>query len=110
MVDVKNLKNVGNKSFKDKLTQKKKDFLNELGIGYGSSTSSQDNSSQVNKDTNNKNNYFNYYKEENDRKYFNTLNNFYSTNNRKIKFYSPNHNKMHINLHTQVNTYTSQYR
>ena len=103
MVDVKNLKNVGNKSFKDKLTQKKKDFLNELGIGYGSSTSSQDNSSQVNKDTNNKNNYINYYKEENDRKYFNTLNNFYSTNNRKIKFYSPNHNKMHINLHTQAN-------
>ena len=110
MVDVKNLKNVGNKSFKDKLTQKKKDFLNDLGIGYGSSNSSQENSSQVNKDLDNKNNYFNYYKDENDKKYFNTLNNFYSTNNRKIKFYSPNHNhnNIHINLHTQINADNSQ--
>ena len=103
MVDVKNLKNVGNKSFKDKLTQKKKDFLNDLGIGYGSSNSSQENISQANKDINNKNNYYNYYKDENERKYFNALNNFYSTNNRKIKFYSPNHNKININLRTQNN-------
>ena len=103
MVDVKNLKNVGNKSFKDKLTQKKKDFLNELGIGYGSSNSSQENSSKDIKDISNKNNYYNYYKDENDKKYYNTLNNFYSTNNRKIKFYSPNHNNIHINLHIQNN-------
>ena len=103
MVDVKNLKNDGNKSFKDKLTQKKKDFLNDLGIGYGSSNSSQENSSQINKDINNKNNYYNYYKDENEKKYFNTLNNFYSNNNRKIKFYSPNHKNIHINLHIQNN-------
>ena len=40
LADVKNLKNVKQKSFKDKLTQRKKNFLNDLGIGYGSNHSS----------------------------------------------------------------------
>ena len=73
MVDVKNLKKVKQKSFKDKLTQRKKNFLIDLGIGYGSNHSSKENIK------NNKENIneINYYKDGNDKKYFNTLSNFY---------------------------------
>ena len=94
MVDVKNLKKVKQKSFKDKLTQRKKNFLIDLGIGYGSNHSSKENIK------NNKENIneINYYKDGNDKKYFNTLSNFYSTNTKKIKYYSPNHNNI-TNLH-----------
>ena len=97
MVDVKNLKKVKKKTLKDKLTQRKKNFLNDLGVWYGSNPSSNENSKD-NKDNNNEvNNYFNYYKEGNDRRYFNTLSNFYSVNTKKINYYSPNHNNLPIN-------------
>ena len=94
LADVKNLKNVKQKSFKDKLTQRKKNFLNDLGIGYGSNHSSKDNI-KTNKDNINE---INYYKDGKEKKYFNTLSNFYSTNTKKIKYYSPNHNNV-TNLH-----------
>ena len=95
LVDIKNLKTVKKKTLKDRLTQKKKDFLYDLGIGYGSINSSQED----NKDNSSNNNDYNYYFERNDRLFYNTLNNFYSNNNRRIKYYSPNHININTNYH-----------
>ena len=107
MVDIQSLKNIKKKSHKDKLTQKKKDFLNELGIGYGSINSSEDNKKDdKDNDSNDNNNYYNYYREENEKSYYNTLTNLYTNNNRKIKFYSPNHNNINninFNIHFHEN-------
>ena len=98
MADVKNLKKLRKKTMEDKLTQKKKNFLNDLGIRYGSAHSSKENC-KINKNNNGENNNnINFYYEGNERKYFHTLNNFYSTNTQKIKYHSPNHNNMKNNF------------
>ena len=104
LVDIKNLKKVKNKTLKDKLTQKKKDFLYDLGIGYGSVNSSQED----NKDNSSNNNDYNYRYGRNTRNYYNTLNNFYSNNSRRIKYYSPNNININTNYHLNSNDFYSE--
>ena len=104
LADIKNIKKVKKKTLKDKLTQKKKDFLYDLGIGYGSVNSSQED----NKDNIRNNNDYNYRYERNNRNYYNTLNNFYSTNSRRIKYYSPNNININTNYHFNSNDFNQE--
>ena len=85
MTEIKDLQKPKKETFKEKLTQKKKSFLEEIGIDSNNITSFEDNTKENNKNddhTNNNNNegYNNYY--------FNTFTGVSSTN-KSIKYISP---------------------
>ena len=88
MTEIKDLQKPKKETFKEKLTQKKKSFLEEIGIEANNITSFEDSTKENNKNddhTNNNNNegYNNYY--------FNTFTGISSTN-KSIKYFSPKMN------------------
>ena len=88
MTEIKDLQKPKKETFKEKLTQKKKSFLEEIGIEANNITSFEDSTKENNKNddhTNNNNNegYNNYY--------FNTFTGISSTN-KSIKYFSPKNN------------------
>jgi hypothetical protein len=83
MTEIKDLQKPKKETFKEKLTQKKKSFLEEIGIEANNITSFEDSTKENNKNdehTNNNEGYNNYY--------FNTFTGISSTN-KSIKYFPP---------------------
>ena len=85
ITEIKDLQKPKKETLKDKLTQKKKSFLEDIGIETNNITSFQDSINENNKEQN-KNDDDGY-----NNNYYNTFSNIYSTN-KSIKHFSPNQN------------------
>lgn len=89
MTELKDLQKPKKETFKEKLTQKKKSFLEEIGIEANNITSFEGSTKENNKNDEHTNNNLN--EGNNNNYYFNTFTGVSSTN-KSIKYFSPKQN------------------
>ena len=111
ITEIKDLQKPKRETLKEKLTQKKKSFLEEIGIEPNNITSFQDNTNENTKFDNNINNNlendYNYTQNNKNKNNYKSFTGIYS-GNRTIKNFSPNQNKLYIDLNDEESSYEKE--